>query len=379
MLSTLVLATTLGTATALRAVGSALPASQQWKCASSQSHHNTHRVASLRVPFSPRLMATLDINWAAPIDTSAPDSEPTDGSTVVPLFPLGVTYLPYTKHVLNIFEPRYRKMYNDILMNGARRFMVCNIDGETGRFAEVGVLFYLDDLKEVSEQTGDRVKYVGSHSVTTRVRLKKVLNPQVTTTRETYLRAEVEELTDTDAGEASEAEEATMRQQFEELVDMQGKLGEEPRFTEAVKESLSFERGSGTDDTGLWGTILLWQQFLEQRTSVLGQKMQREMQKTVVAFLKDNEIDEGLVNSRGEMRLEDLPEPLAGEIRGIQRRYREELEDMSSDPYGLQFQALLQAPSHKERLLVLEEIIGKERKRLAARATLQSMFKKDEE
>jgi len=107
--------------------------------------------------------------------------------------------------------------------------------------------------------------------------------------------------------------------------------------------------------------------------------MQREMQKTVVTFLKDNEIDEGLVNSRGEMRLEDLPEPLAGEIRGIQRRYREELEDMSSDPYGLQFQALLQAPSHKERLLVLEEIIGKERKRLAARATLQSMFKKDEE
>ena len=257
-------------------------------------------------------MATLDINWAAPIDTSAPDSEPTDGSTVVPLFPLGVTYLPYTKHVLNIFEPRYRKMYNDILMNGARRFMVCNIDGETGRFAEVGVLFYLDDLKEVSEQTGDRVKYVGSHSVTTRVRLKKVLNPQVTTTRETYLRAEVEELTDTDADEASEAEEATMRKQFEELVDMQGKLGEEPRFTEAVKESLSFERGSGTDDTGLWGTILLWQQFLEQRTSVLGQKMQREMQKTVVTFLKDNEIDEGLVNSRGEMRLEDLPEPLAG-------------------------------------------------------------------
>ena len=52
---------------------------------------------------------------------------------MVPLFPRGVTYLPYTKPVLNIFEPRYRAMYNDILFSGARRFMVCNVDGATGR------------------------------------------------------------------------------------------------------------------------------------------------------------------------------------------------------------------------------------------------------
>ena len=48
------------------------------------------------------------------------------------------------------------------------------------------------------------------------------------------------------------------------------------------------------------------------------------------------------------------------------------------DPYGLQFQALVQAPSHAERLDVLKGILSSERKRLAARATLQSMFKKDE-
>ena len=51
----------------------------------------------------------------------------------MPLFPLGVTYLPYTQPVLNIFEPRYRQMYNDILFSGARRFMVCNVDTDTGR------------------------------------------------------------------------------------------------------------------------------------------------------------------------------------------------------------------------------------------------------
>ena len=133
------------------------------------------------------------------------------------------------------------------------------------------------------------------------------------------------------------------------------------------------------DDKGVCGTVQLWQQFLEQRASVVGSKMQREIQKEVVAYLKSNSIDNDKVNSRGEMRLEDLPEALASEIRSIQKRYREELEASESDPYGLQFQALLQANSHSERLDVLKEILSAERKRLAARASLQSMFKTTDE
>jgi len=296
----------------------------------------------------------------------------------MPLFPLGVTYLPYTQPVLNIFEPRYRQMYNDILFSGARRFMVCNVEEETGRLAETGVIFYLDELKEVSEQTQDRVKYVGSHSVIGRVQLRKVLNPSVAATRDSYLKAEVAVLEDSDASESLEAEETSLRELFHELVDVQAAIGEEPRFTEAVKGTLDFGTGSGAEDKGLWGTVVLWQQFLEQRASVVGQKMQREIQKELVSFLKNNEIDSDKVNSRGEMRMEDLPEPLRIEIQGIQKRYREELEAMESDPYGLQFQALLQAPSHAERLNVFRFIIDTERKRLAARQTLQSMFKKDE-
>lgn len=335
-----------------------------------------------------------DIRWLPPIDPSAADVsegyEPAEGATVMPLFPLGVTYIPYTTPVLNIFEPRYRAMYNDILFSGARRFMVCNVDSETGRLAETGVVFYLDELKEVSEQTADRVKYVGSHSVIGRVNLKKVLNPPVAATRETYLKAEVVELVDDDAGDSLEEEEAALKALFEDLVDVQGTLGEEPRFTAAVKATLSFGRGTpttaaerqsgaaGSEDKGLWGTVVLWQQFLEQRASVVGQKMQRDIQKEVVTFLKSNTIESEKVNARGEMRLEDLPEELASEIRAIQRRYREELEASESDPYGLQFQALLQTNSHKKRLAVFRQIIETERKRLTARATLASMFKKDE-
>lgn len=43
-----------------------------------------------------------------------------------------------------------KQMYNDILFSGARRFMVTNVDQQTGRMAEVGVVFFLDELKEAS-------------------------------------------------------------------------------------------------------------------------------------------------------------------------------------------------------------------------------------
>ena len=118
-----------------------------------------------------------DVKYFADLDYAKEVEPVNDGDLVLPLFPLGAGYLPYTSPVLNIFEPRYRAMYNDILFNGARRFMVTNVDPETGRLAECGVIFYLDDLKEVSEQTDDRVKYIGSHRVIERAQLLRVTTP----------------------------------------------------------------------------------------------------------------------------------------------------------------------------------------------------------
>ena len=124
----------------------------------------------------------------------------------------------------------------------------------------------------------------------------------------------------------------------------------------------------------MWGTVALWQQFLEQRAAVMGQKMQRDIQKGVVAYLKTNSLQDELVNARGEVRMEDLPAPLLQEIRDIQERYRDEIEAADADPYSLNFQTMLQARSHAERLDLFGAILDQERKRLAARATLQAMF-----
>ena len=114
---------------------------------------------------------------------------------------------------------------------------------EKGRFAQTGVLFELEDLKEVSEQTADQIKYICSHKVTGRVTIHKVLNPEAWASRETYLKVEgtihddsgksgdLDEAVTDDvyaavaaASRSAPREEAELRESFKALVTMQHDL-----------------------------------------------------------------------------------------------------------------------------------------------------------
>jgi Lon protease-like protein len=227
-------------------------------------------------------------------------------SEILPLFPLGgIVYTPNSEHILNIFEPRYRQMYNDILMNGTKRFVVAmSHPSEKGRFAQTGVLFELEDLKEVSEQTADQIKYICNHKVTGRVKLHRVLNPEAWETRDTYLRVEgsimddsgkKEEKDDADVeneiyGVLSAAvmgnpkEQTALRDAFADLIDIQHDLEEAVRFTRASVVSLALKPGSGSD--GLWQTIRLWQSFADQRLMSRQNELQKDFQDKLQEFLK---------------------------------------------------------------------------------------------
>lgn len=234
--------------------------------------------------------------------SSSPNSEDTE---VLPLFPLGgIVYTPNSEHILNIFEPRYRQMYTDILMNGTRRFVVSmSHPSEQGRFAQTGVLFELKDLKEVSEQTKDQIKYICSHKVTRRVKLHRVLNPETWKARDTYLRVEGTILPDDDvstfetakepsnndvygfiAAAMSDPQEKSLRKSFAHLVQMQHELEEDVRFTRASVLTLAVKMGSGDD--GLWQTIRLWQSFVDQRLMSRQNELQKDFQEKLQSFLK---------------------------------------------------------------------------------------------
>lgn len=207
-------------------------------------------------------------------------------------------------------------MYNDILMNGTKRFVVSmSHPTEQGRFAQTGVLFELEELKEVSEQTADQIKYICNHKVTGRVHIKRVLNPEAWENRGTYLKVQgvvsddsgrdkkrnsntelVEETKDeaipndvygavADAlGNTMTKYEKELRDSFADLVEIQHDLEEDVRFTKASVISLAVKPGPGKD--GLWQTVRLWQSFADQRLMARQNDLQKDFQEKLQEFLK---------------------------------------------------------------------------------------------
>lgn len=306
------------------------------------------------------------------LDMTKADAQPREGALTMPVFPLG-PYVPYTEQVLNIFEPRYRKMYDDIIFSGGRRFMVCDLQqkGTSESIAETGVIFYLDDLKEVSESTGDKVKYIGTHSVTGRVKAKRVLNPKAWRTRETYLKAEVEIIEDTDEAVDTTEAEADVRKRFLDLIKGQTDLNEHPRFSNEVKDYLNFGRQAKKEDTGLWDMVNLWSTFVQQRDQVILIPLQREMQ---AAFQREISKYDLEAPPSGRIHISDLPEELQQKLSTIRSSFSEKIEDLAGKVFQKQYRSIIQSDSHAERLSMFRYVIDTERKRIAAKTALKNMF-----
>ena len=202
-------------------------------------------------------------------------------------------------------------MYTDILMNGTKRFAVAmSHPTKSGTFAQMAVLFELEDLKEVSERTADQIKYICNHRVTGRVKLHRVLNPQDWETRSTYLRAEGTVIDDSGKSQAAleqidnpsiesstsstssievqdienPIEQKLLKDAFSDLVEIQHELEEDVRFTRASVFTLAVKPGSKSD--GLWQTIKLWSSFIEQRLMSRQNELQQDFQDKLQNYLK---------------------------------------------------------------------------------------------
>ena len=356
------------------------------------------------------------VSWLPPISVAQQQSTQTqtmikNGAEILPLFPLGgIVYTPNSEHVLNIFEPRYRQMYNDILMNGSKRFVVAMSHPDIpGTFAETGVIFHLEDLKEVSEETGDQIKYICNHKVTQRIKLHKILNPETWAGRETYLKVEgtiiddeassaesaesasdisdieeeegLKELKETDiykqlVGAISpenalkSPEEMDLMKAFSNLVNKQHELEEDVRFTRASVQTLAVKPGSG--ENGLWMTIRLWQSFIEQRLMSRQNEMQMEFQEKLLEFLKKEKgMDENELPSA--IGFNDLSPALQQEVQDLQKRMGVELQPLVLES-TLAIQKILEAEDHAARCALLTYFMDAERKRLDAKKQLKGMF-----
>jgi len=338
------------------------------------------------------------VSWLPSVDgakgDNMPINTPPEGTEILPIFPLGgIVYTPNTEHVLNIFEPRYRQMYTDILMNGSKRFcVVTSHPTEEGRFAKTGVLFELEDLKEVSEQTQDQIKYICNHKVTGRVTINKIINPEVWSSRETYLKAEGVILDDSGkSNEPKDEEEAgaiygaviaaavtkdenALRIIFKKLVDLQHELEEDVRFTKAATSTLAVK--DGPDEDGLWQTIRLWQNFIEQRLMSRQNELQQEFQDKLKDFLKkDKGLNDGELPSA--IGFGDLTPELQDELQALQKRMAVELQPLVLES-SLTMQKIIEAEDHTARCKLLKHFMQAETTRLSTKKSLMGLFSSED-
>jgi Lon protease-like protein len=305
-----------------------------------------------------------------------------------------LAYTPGSTQVLEIFEPRYRKMISDILMSGGRRFVTTLVSSDDeDKLAEVGVVLYLEDLEEVSQQTNDTVKYICSHTVLDcRVRIKHVLNEGDWSTGETYLRCEVEELVDddeirypgTECAEISQLE-ASVRDALRDVADMQDEEGKEdagwdklgrrfgtPETSWDARDAVGkLDAGRGVGTRSLWGIVELWKDFLDARAEVARRRVKKDFENRMIKFLSEKngvKPDKRLLQA---VVLSELPADLTRDMRTLRDRVMDDVEPIVEEQTS-GVQRLVQASSYAERLRLFERMLANEKNRLVARKVLRN-------
>eukprot|EP00439_Symbiodinium_sp_Y106_P086062 s8_g31.t1 len=253
------------------------------------------------------------------------------GTTELPLFPLGTTFHALDSHpTLQIFEPRYRQLYHDVLSSGQRTFVVTATDPETARLASYGVIFQVDQVVDVAEKTGGKIKYIAEHTVKSRVQIHRVIEDRAE--QKGYLRVSASPVED-DSDDADELHdlEAEVTELFSSLVqdvdDLQAEVAARGLRVNASREG------------GLWQLASLW-------------------------------LDK-YAGHRESINPSDMPPSVHGEVRELKSLFDAEILRLVGEQVSLG-QLLLQSRSHKERLHLLRSAFQVERL-FAAAADPESM------
>jgi hypothetical protein len=125
---------------------------------------------------------------------SGPLYSPPVAGEPLPLFSNQVSVsIPGMDVPLKIFEARYRQLYAHLLQLPPRdRVLVVPFahPTERGTFARVGLMYELTRAREVADDTNGVIQYLAHHVITKPIQIERILNPQVYSTRETYLQVE---------------------------------------------------------------------------------------------------------------------------------------------------------------------------------------------
>ena len=256
----------------------------------------------------------------------------------LPIFPLGgITYTPGKKHTLNIFEPRYRKMYDDILFSGGRRFVVLPpspnnnnaVKPEEVSFGKYGCVLYLSNLNDVEDRSSGVFKYIVEHDVVGIVECQGFLNKSVWFDKSDYLKGVFKTVEVDNGAEANAAANSDddhyddqyddqckeLEKTYNQLVSLQQSLNLPIRFTS--QSTSNFSTGSGFGRDSVWTTINLFYKYREQVLLNAEQVMQSRIQSKLLDYINSSN-STSLQGPDGGITFDSLPTDLQSEIKTMQ-------------------------------------------------------------
>lgn len=329
------------------------------------------------------------ISWIKVADT--PPVNASENSTVMPVFPLNAVHWPGSEVTLNIIDPAYRRMYDDIILSGSRRFLMpwspCvpgfprgrirfkQIPEDERQLHAVGMVLYLQDLRELSGETDDRVKYQCKHVVIGRACMKRLLNPSAlfTTNEEgfkvDYLRAEVEmydELTDRVDSTLTKTLANDLFESWQDMASAASKISSADMVLKFDEEKLNNLRNY-LNSTRTWKLAEFWQNFqLSLRVGSEQARIYGELKQWVEEQRALGKIPADTENV--EVPLEALPRPLLQKLQQIQNG--EAGLELGVD-FWEPFLRLQAAEGSRERGELLIEAVREEERRMRVRAALE--------
>ncbi len=319
-----------------------------------------------------------DIQW---LDlASSQDLNLEDDTLILPLYPLGASYLPSGVHqTLHNVEPQNLKMAQDLLRkDSSPRFCVTLRATDTGRVAHIGTVMRILEADE-QYRDGKLIRIRLTCCPEELVEIRGILNPEAFAPEKRlrksseYLQAQVRPLLDATKEDAMDGLDDKIIEMINDfnmiktIYQLQIGAADFPpsALFQLGNAMSSWEAANFSSTTAFWEAAQEWQSIcytIRQGKQAMLSINRNELMVEAAAAI-------GPLNL--PIHLEDLPPPIQRQVQVMEVEFQKEFWKLGMDPC-LDFQALLSLPNHREKILLLGHLIARERSRLEAVATKMS-------
>lgn len=291
----------------------------------------------------------------------------------VPLYPLDACHLPSSsEHVLNNVRPRTIRMVEDLMERNPddRLFCATLFARDTGRVVSVGTLLLALHAEEEHAYDGSVARIILKCRAVSTVRIVAVR----TRGEEECLLATVVPFADEETREENAYEETAEAIAWEyaavRAAYVESTVAELPPWvaSEVARGVPPFSPSSFSSPDAFWDVAEAWQTLCNTVREVRRALLRADLDEISVRTARATPGPLYLPVKR-----ETLSSDAVAQLEKMERDAHEEYLAMGMDPC-LEFQHLLSAPDHLQRLQILLAMITRERNRLDAKKSLKQMF-----